>query len=395
MFRLKMTCFGDFCLEYGENRIRFGDNRSRKSWMLLAYLFCRRNRAVSQRELIDHIWGDEPASENPENALKVLLHRTRNMLEKLWPGAGHDLLRYNTSGYFWNTEIPLDVDAERFETLCMERPGDLDRVVEALQLYRGEFLEKLSSGTWLIPISTHYHNLYMDTLLYALPLLRNEQRYDEAVALCRFAIRMEPYNEALCMHLMEILDAQEDPKGAITAYENLRDRLFHDFGIVPGEQLRKLYRRISRSTKEKYLPAETVLEHLLEIDPGDGALVCDFESFKVLCHAEARDMLRSGNAVHVALLSVSSLGDMPLSKRSLDRTMAQLQDQLRLNLRRGDAIAQCSESQFVILLPRANYENSCVVCRRVIRAFQNAHPRSHCGIHYLIHALSPVFSGGK
>ena len=47
--------------------------------------------------------------------------------------------------------------------------------------------------------------------------------------------------------------------------------------------------------------------------------------------------------------------------------MENLQEQVRTGLRRGDVAARCSVSQYILMLPQANYENSCMVCRRLIK----------------------------
>ena len=129
----------------------------------------------------------------------------------------------------------------------------------------------------------------------------------------------------------------------------------------------------------------TLLEHLQEAEYVPGAMQCDYDYFKVLCFAESRAMERSGNATHVALLSVAG----GQSREALEETMLQLGEQLRMNLRRGDTFSRCSLSQYIMMLPKANYENSCMVCRRCIGAFQRAHPRSSVKINYMVQPLGP------
>jgi hypothetical protein len=102
----------------------------------------------------------------------------------------------------------------------------------------------------------------------------------------------------------------------------------------------------------------------------------------------SRDMERSGNVTHVVLLSVVSGDSKPISKVSLNRAMDRLGEQLRLNLRRGDTYSRCSLSQYILMLPKANYENSCMVSRRIINAFQRAHPHTHVKINFMVQPLS-------
>ena len=88
------------------------------------------------------------------------------------------------------------------------------------------------------------------------------------------------------------------------------------------------------------------------------------------------------------MLRLSS-GGRTLTKRSLHRIVEQFGDVLRCNLRRGDVISRCSTTQYIILLPNANYENSCMVCRRVIAAFRREHPHISADIHFMVQPLTP------
>lgn len=393
MEHIDIRMLGSFTLRSGDHLISDENNRSKKVWALLAYLICHRGTAVSQKKLIELLWGDDPTSTNPENALRITLHRLRGQLDLLWPGAGKELILHKSSGYSWNEAAQITVDSDRFEELCLRKdvPADtrLDICLEALQLYRGEFLERQSSETWVIPVTTHFHNMYVMLTLETATLLSQRQRHEEAAQLCRSCIAAEPYHEPLYQMLMKELAANGDPKGAASVYESLRKRLFDDFGIRPSEETRAVYREAAHTPGDRALPIDEVLEHLQEPEVIPGAMICDYDYFKVLCHAESRAMERSGNATHVALLSATGLTGDPLPKRSLERIMEQLGQQIRLNLRRGDTISRCSTTQYILMLPKANYEDSCMVCRRVINAYHKAFPHTAVRIKFMVQPLTP------
>lgn len=393
MEHIHIRLLGEFSIQSGENKISDNDNRTRKIWLLLSYLICQRGRAVSQKKLIELLWGDEPASSNPENALRITFHRARTLLNQLWPTAGRDLIVYKDNGYSWNDQIPASLDSEEFEKLCSRKTGDEEaRLADCLAaeaLYQGDFLEKQSSEVWVIPISTHFHNLYVNTVMEAAALLSARDRHEEAVRICRRAVHAEPYHEPLHQTLIQELAAAGDTKSAAAVYEALSKHLFDDFGIRPSEQTRAVYRSAAHSPSEKTLPMDEVLEHLQEPDAAPGAMQCDYDYFKVLCYAESRGIERSGNATHVVLLSVAAGADKPLTKRSMNRIMDQLGEQIRTNLRRGDTFSRCSVSQYILMLPKANYENSCMVSRRILGAFNRAHPHVSAKIHYMVQPLSP------
>ena len=393
MEHIYVHMLGSFTLRAGDNVISEDQNRSKKVWALLAYLICHRGTTVSQKKLIELLWGDDPASSNPENALRITLHRLRSLLDGLWPGAGKELLVHKNGGYHWNEQAVTEVDSDRFEALFNRRTVSeqerLDICLEALQLYQGDFLERQTSESWVIPVTTHFHNLFVTLTLEAAGLLSRQQRHEEAAQLCRNAIEAEPYHEPLYQLLMKELAADGDTKGAASVYENLRKRLFDDFGIRPSDETRAVYREAAHTPGERALPIDEVLEHLQEPEVVPGAMECDYDYFKVLCHAESRAMERSGNATHVALLSATGLTGEPLPKRSLERIMTQLGQQIRLNLRRGDTISRCSTTQYILMLPKANYEDSCMVCRRVINAYHKAFPHTAVRIRFMVQPLTP------
>lgn len=393
MEHIDIRMFGSFTLRSGDNLVSDENNRSRKVWALLAYLICHRGTSVPQKKLIELLWGDEPSSTNPENALRITLHRLRSQLDLLWPNAGKELILHKNGGYSWNTQASIQVDSDRFEQLVQDKDVPestrLEHCLEALSLYQGDFLERQSSESWVVPVTTHFHNLYVMLSLETADLLSRQDRHQEAAHVCRRGITAEPYHEPLYQVLIKELASDGDLKGASAVYESLRKRLFDDFGIRPSEETRAIYRDAVHTPEERTLPIDEVLEHLQEPEVRPGAMQCDYDYFKVLCHAESRAMERSGSATHIALLSATGLTGEPLPKRSLGRIMAQLGQHIRQNLRRGDTISRCSSTQYILMLPKANYEDSCMVCRRVINAYHKAFPNSAIRIKFMVQPLTP------
>ena len=393
MKQLEIQMFGDFSLRAGERSIGVFGNRVTKAWMLLAYLIIHREQVVSQKRLIDLIWGDTEDNTNPENTLRITLHRARGILDGLWENAGHDLIIYKDGGYSWNNEIPATIDFEQFEErFFATREGDgknVDALLSVLELYQGDFLSKMSSVTWVIPISAHYHNMYITAVQEAADLLGEQGDHRLAADICMEAVRSEPYHEELHRMLIRALTACGDKKAAEEVYNNLSRRLFDDFGIYPEEETKQVFRNCVFSPENKVLPIEEVLESLQEPEYLQGALECDYDYFKVLCYAVNRSMERTGDVTHICLLSVLSATGKQLSEKSMERIIGQLGAKIRLNLRRGDAFARCTTSQYIIMLPKANYEDSCMVCRRVIAAFNRTHPGSGAKVQFIVQPLIP------
>lgn len=391
---LQVQMLGQFTLRYGDRTISDSDDRSRRVWSLLAYMLYNHGRSFAQEELIHLYWSNNEKSADPGNALKSIFHRIRTALDKLQPGLGRLLIRRKAGRYFWNNAMPLSLDIEDFEAHfhAAEAAGDDDvRLAEyqsALALYAGDPLPRMTDEIWTIPIVAYYHSLYTRAAAGAIELLEKQERTAEAVALCRRAIHIEPYQEDLYEHLMRGLLRTGDMKGAMSVYEEMSEQLFAHFGVMPSETLRTLYRQATRTVNDHTLTMDEVCSQLEEPAPHSGAMVCEYDFFKILYRAEARSIARNGHSANICLLSVSGKDGEMLARRSLDPAMNNLQVLVQNNLRRGDVIARCSISQYIILLPQANYENSRMVADRLVSAFYRRYPHSPARLRYTVQPLA-------
>lgn len=391
---LQVQMLGQFTLRYGDRTISDSDDRSRRVWSLLAYMLYNHGRSFAQEELIHLYWSNNEKSADPGNALKSIFHRIRTALDKLQPGLGRLLIRRKAGRYFWNNAMPLSLDIEDFEAHfhAAEAAGDDDvRLAEyqaALALYAGDPLPRMTDEIWTIPIVAYYHSLYTRAAAGAIELLEKQERTAEAVALCRRAIHIEPYQEDLYEHLMRGLLRTGDMKGAMSVYEEMSELLLAHFGVMPSETLRTLYRQATRTVNDRTLTMDEVCSQLEEPAPHSGAMICEYDFFKILYRAEARSIARNGHSANICLLSVSGKDGEMLARRSLDPAMNNLQVLVQNNLRRGDVIARCSISQYIILLPQANYENSRMVADRLVSAFYRRYPHSPARLRYTVQPLA-------
>ena len=81
---INICMLGEFTLQSGNAILRESGNRSRRIFGLLSFLICHRGHPVSQYKLIEHLWGEDADIANPENTLRILLHRTRALLDQLY-----------------------------------------------------------------------------------------------------------------------------------------------------------------------------------------------------------------------------------------------------------------------------------------------------------------------
>lgn len=394
---LYIKMFGAFSLDWKGMHIDDSDNRSRKSWMLLAYLLCHRDKTVSRDELINAIWEDSDKNTNPQSAIKTLMHRVRSMLGALGENAGYDIILADGSGYRINPSLPMEIDTELFSTLLdqcsisdLTPQEKLSNRLQSLDVFAGEFLPKFATEQWVIPLSIYYHDRFLSAALTAADALYAQERFEECLSVCRKGLAIEAYHEPLNLLLLKTLDSLGDKESLIAAYDKLNSLLYNNFGTVPSEEVTELYQKARSSMNTSSIPVDMLFEHLREENPRKGAIVCDYELLTRFYQIEARQIMRSGDVCHIAMFTISAPFNGKLTRRIRDNAMNNLQEILRSGLRSGDMVARCSPTQFVVLLPQANYENSCMVCDRIHRAFFRQYPHAAVEITANVQPLQPT-----
>lgn len=394
---VNVKMLGGFSVEYRGQTIDDQTNRMKKVWLLLAYLIYSRGRSVTQDHYIDLLQGaggDDSA--DPNGKLKAMFYRARTMLNQLDGEAGHGWIIRKNGTYTWNPEVEVELDVEQFEQLCAsasaaaEDDEKLELYRRALDLYRGDFLPKLSAEPWVMPVAAYYHQMYLTAAEQAMSLLERKNLWTELSVLCEQAIRVEPYCEELYQHRMRAQMAAGDRAGAQRTYVDMSELLFAAFGVMPSDESRALYREASRESGENVIPVGTVRDRLRETAVARGAMFCEYDFFRLLYQVQARAIARTGDAIHIGLFSVHGQGKKELARRSLDIAMDNLQELAVASLRQGDVVTRCSVSQIIIMLSQANYENSCAVCERILKAFNRQYPHSPAGIHYSVQPLEPL-----
>ena len=393
---LEISMLGEFSIRREQRIINDQANRMKKVWLLLAYLIYSRNSQITQGNLVSLLQGVKVSDplEDPSGRLKALFYRARTMLDDLFPDAGHTLILNKNGNYSWNTQYPISLDVEEFDRLCTAPAENdesrLSQYLQALSLYKGDFLPKLSMEPWVMPINSYYHQLFLDTAQRALAMLEEAGRWEEACDLCARALKIEPYSEGLYQHRMRCLLAQGDRESVLALYEQMSELLFDTFGVMPSDESRRLYREATKLSNDRSISLSAVREQLREPAPAKGALFCEYDFFRMLYQVQARSILRSGDVIHIALLSLHGEDRQALPRRSLDIAMENLKELILSNLRQGDVVSQCNMSQLVIMLPQANYENSCAVCKRIEKAFYRQYPHTPARIHTSVHPLEPM-----
>lgn len=389
---LRINMFGTISLTYGEKQIGCDSNRSKLIWNILSYLISHRGKLVPSQELINAVW-DVSKNQNPAGAMRTAIHRARQMLCELTDDEDCSLLLSQNGGYMWNTAYDIKVDTDEFEKLVTkisEGAEDLETCLAAIEMYQGKFLAMQSSEMWVMPIQAYYHNLYESVLDITIPQLEKPGMWEQGVDICHKALQIDPYSERFYQHLMRLLLVADARQEVVRMYESMSKILLTTFGVMPDAESRALYREALLSVKNSGVVTwDALADQLCEKEEITTALVCDYDFFKVLYQAHARAIVRNGTVIHTALITLKGRKGHEVSPRSISVAMDNLERHMANSLRKGDIIARCSSSQFVIMLLSADYENSNKVCRRVIASFEKKYPHTPVTVDHFVKALIP------
>lgn len=386
--------FGGFHMTINDITISDSSSQAKKPWSILEYLITFHNREIASSELIDLIWSARESS-NPGGALKTLVFRSRKLLEPFGVPT-HQLIIQKSGSYAWNPEVQLIVDTDRFEDLCRRSKDSdlsddqrLELLMEAIDLYKGDFLPKSSWEAWALPISTFYHSMYLQAAHTAIDLLLSEADWTRIIGLCQRALTIEPFDEDFHYFLIYSLYNNQEQNQALEHYHHMTNLFYNEFAITPSLRLKDLYKMIRNKEHGITTDLSTIQESMRETKPGGGAYYCEFSVFRDIYQLEQRSIERTGDSVFLCLLTLQDEhGDLP-KLSVMTRGMNHLQAAVQSSLRRGDAYTRYSVSQYMIMLPTASYENGERVIARILRNFKKLYTRKDLTVIYSLQPVAP------
>lgn len=372
--RAQVSFLGGFSLRIGDQVLTDEINRSTKLWTLLGYMIIHRERTIPQSEFIELLWPDEERDGNPLSALKALFFRVRKMLGGVFGDL--PLIVSHHSTYSWNRDIACAVDCEQFEVLCREA-GDfklpqeqrMERYQKAVTYYKGDFLPKMSSQLWAISFITYYHNMYIEAVKDYASLLYDSGQYRGVCDLCLRAIPFDTFDEDLHIMLMRGQLAQGQFTAALSHYESTTEHLYRNLGVQPSQEMQALYREIMSEQEALETDLTVIQKALSEEEYRQGAYFCEFGFFKEAYRINARLASRTGMSIHIVLFTLLLWDGRAPELDKLNDAMDALYGEIQQNLRRVDIFTRYSNAQYLLMLPRANYEDSVMVSKRIVDAF--------------------------
>lgn len=360
---------------------------------LLVLLLLYRNHSLTVPEAADVLWpGDE--TDNPAGALKNLVYRLRNILKEI----GDEKYIINKRGaYIWNPEVPVKTDYEMFEEACGQahrNEGTLEeqagKYEEALGFYEGPVFAGVARESWMVPMTTYYHSLYMNTAKELVELYSRMKNYMGMEKVCRKALEEDNLDEDLHYWLIKALLGRNNQQLALSHYKKATQILYDNLGIRNSERLKEAYQELLSVKNVHMTSFEELYSEICEEEP-EGVFVCDYAVFRQIYRLEARRIERMGISEYVVLLTLKVQTEDVETEKALyflKRAMERLKQAIYCSLRIGDVASRYSDTQYILLLPTCSYETSTMVCGRIIDTFRRVFPNPAVQIQYDLEEVS-------
>lgn len=368
---LYVRVFDGFEITNQFTTLTYENIRSDKVVKLFLYLIFHHQQPISVQEIADVLWQNEDI-DNPIGALKNLVYRLRNLLKQNFNIS--NCIITGRGSYTWNQDISVISDMSRMDAIAkeiktIENIDDQKNLYqEAMTIYRGPFMPNLVQEHWTISISTYYHSLFLSLVKEYCLLLEKLGDFKMIEDICNHAIAIDSLDETLHYWFIKSLTYQGKQKLAMDHYKATTKMLYDSLGTKPSKELEDFYHELQHIVNDQEKDLFTIQQELQV--PIDGALICEYGTFKDIYQLQARLAKRLGVSIYMALITVIPVLNFHKSEaQALTKAMNTVLDILKTSLRKGDTIARYSTSQYVILLPTCTYETATKVMQRTLSKF--------------------------
>jgi predicted ATPase/DNA-binding SARP family transcriptional activator len=229
-----------------------------KSQALLFYLAVTGGQHSRER-LAGLLWGDKP-----ETSAKANLRKSLSALRQLFG----DALIITRQTVALNRDSPYWLDVEALESaLAEDKPAseNLQPLREAVDLYRGEFLEgffvrqAVEFEEWVMSERERMRQLAIQALGRLSVACTARGEYVAGIDYTKRLLTLEPWQEEAHRQLMSLLARSGQHSAALAQYETCRRILAEELGIEPLPETQALYHRLKtrRESSPHNLPPQT------------------------------------------------------------------------------------------------------------------------------------------
>ncbi|NIO70637.1 MAG: transcriptional regulator, partial [Anaerolineae bacterium] len=224
--------------------------RSDKVRALLAYLAVETEQPHRREKLAGLLWPDWPERSARAN-LRQALANLRQVIgdHQATPPFLHisrQTVQFNSASDAW-IDVAAFTDLLQAKGLSQQTIRQLEQAVE---LYRGDFLEGFSIGDspafeeWVLLNRERLHRLVMEALHRLAECHEQYGEYERGLQHAWRQVELDPWREKAHRQLMRLLALSGQRGAALAQYETCRRLLAEELGVEPAEETTRLYEQI-------------------------------------------------------------------------------------------------------------------------------------------------------
>lgn len=349
---------GRFYVKRGSEIITISSQKAKKRWNLFQILFSYLDQGLSHNNMINYL--DLNINSNPAEALKSLIYYLRKELKDDNSSDYRNRYIINQGGlYSFNKQSDYWLDVEVFESLYYKGRSfkniDILKAVDfykqAIEMYHGDYLIEVGSQPWVLPVRSHYRNLYLNSLIEVSKFLRELNENEEIIDLCEKGLKINPYEEKLHFLILQALIDIGYIGEARIRYDEFK-AFFDQNSLELSSDIKQIgdfLKQKKREIKTKR-SSDNIFLDLLEYQKRNSPLFCDSSTFIDFYSFEKSKSERNNENFSL----VNFTFPKNLSKSDLKKVVQDFEKILSDNLRKSDVICRSSERDIFVLLINLN-----------------------------------------
>lgn len=254
---LKLFLLGGLQIRHG----RLGDltpdlARSKKAQAILCYLALKTHTHY-RRDLAGKFWGDK-SERLAQGSLRVAINLLKSAGLEPYLVVTNNTISFDLDSAYW-------CDAEAFDRLLAryhrgDDAGDVYLLRQAVDLYRGEFLDGFTLGDtpdfddWVVVQRQHWRELALTALDELVDRLSAAGQYAEGITYASRQLTIDPLREPTHRQLMWLLARNGQRQAALEQYEKCREWLLLQLGEEPEEETTAVYEAIKSAPHSSTRP---------------------------------------------------------------------------------------------------------------------------------------------
>jgi DNA-binding SARP family transcriptional activator len=254
LYLVKASLFGT--PEISANGVRIPDTewKTKKVKALLEYLLFNSGNTVSKEQLAELLW-PEADSRAATASLRTALYHLRKILSKyqVEVAGKNAFLQETLEGLQIRKNAALELDVHEFLRLCHEcsllakqAPQTDQRSAELLkrmiELYKGDLMEGGDYGDAIFHERERLKTIFIESCQKLSGIYTEQAELQQAEEILRRAFAAEPYDEAICLKLLELYMAQGRKSKAVKLYYSFKKRLEQELDVKIDKRLTEAIR---------------------------------------------------------------------------------------------------------------------------------------------------------